>query len=795
MNYPIIKTTAAILLATVASGAMATAQEAPTITMEQIMANPDWIQRRAESWYWGDKSEAIYYNQKREGSPLRDLYRQGLNGTAEKVDLDSMQWHSDRGAVRNNDKTMEAYAFEGNIFLKNVGTGAVRQITHTTARESAPQFLNDGRVAYRVGNVFYGFNSTNGETREIVNLMAKDKPKGAQDPTTYLAKEEHKLIDFVADGLKNKKAREGQHKKLQQANATVIADPFYFGKGNRITAASLSPDGTRLIVGVRKATPSRDKNDIMPNYITSDAMIDPVRVRGKVADSKPNPTTLFLVNLKDHSQTALSYKTLPGHDEDVLKKVKAENYKAQGKKYKSKKAERPINLLFGSRGIQWHSSGEEAAVMVRAWDNKDLWIATVDFEDKKLVSQDRQHDDAWINSRMLFNYFWAKDSKTLLFVSEKSGYAQLYAKTIGKKTRALTKGDYVVSSLTYSNDGKSVFYKANKKHPGIYEVYKVDVDSGVSTTLTNLGGMNNYALSPDNKKLLIEHSTTTMPPELYSMDIGSPAKRLTHTVTDKFLSMKFTAPEMIAIKSDHGTNPIYSKFYKPSGEAQGKRKAVMFTHGAGYLQNSHQGWSGYFREHMFNTMLAQKGYFVMEMDWRASAGYGRDWRTAIYRQFGIPELEDMRTGVNWMVKNHNVDAKRIGTYGGSYGGFLTLMALFKEPDLFAAGSAQRLVSDWAHYNHGYTSNIINKPTDDPIAYKISSPIYYAEGLKGKLLMNHGMVDNNVFYQDTVRLVQRLIELEKVDWESAIYPVEPHGFRTPSSWLNEYRRVFKLFDGM
>jgi dipeptidyl aminopeptidase/acylaminoacyl peptidase len=192
-------------------------------------------------------------------------------------------------------------------------------------------------------------------------------------------------------------------------------------------------------------------------------------------------------------------------------------------------------------------------------------------------------------------------------------------------------------------------------------------------------------------------------------------------------------------------------------------------------------------------MLAQQGYVVLDLDYRASKGYGRDWRTWIYRNMGTPEVQDMKDGVQWAVDNANVDANRVGAYGGSYGGFMTLMSLFKAPDLFQAGAAIRLVSDWAYYNNGYTSNILNNPNDDSIAYERSSPIYFAEGLKNALLINAPMVDDNVFFQDTVRLVQRMIELEKENFETAIYPVEPHGFRQASSWLDEYRRIYKLFE--
>ncbi len=220
---------------------------------------------------------------------------------------------------------------------------------------------------------------------------------------------------------------------------------------------------------------------------------------------------------------------------------------------------------------------------------------------------------------------------------------------------------------------------------------------------------------------------------------------------------------------------------------------MLFVHGAGYLQNAHSGWSSYFREFFFHDWLARRGVVVLDMDYRASAGYGRDWRTAIYRRMGQPELEDLLDGVDFAATQLGVDRERVGIYGGSYGGFLTLMALFRHPGRFACGAALRPVTDWAHYNHDYTSNILNTPELDLEAYATSSPIEYAEGLADALLICHGMVDDNVFAKDSIRLAQRLIELGKQDWELALYPVEPHGFREPSSWLDEYRRIAALFE--
>jgi dipeptidyl aminopeptidase/acylaminoacyl peptidase len=157
------------------------------------------------------------------------------------------------------------------------------------------------------------------------------------------------------------------------------------------------------------------------------------------------------------------------------------------------------------------------------------------------------------------------------------------------------------------------------------------------------------------------------------------------------------------------------------------------------------------------------------------------------------DLDDQLAGKRWLVRNLGVDSSRVGIYGGSYGGFITLMAMFTKPGQFAAGAALRPVTDWAHYNHPYTARILNEPQSDTIAYRRSSPIYHAQGLQGRLLICHGMVDDNVHFQDTARLIQRLIELGKENWEVAIYPVEPHGFRRADSWTDEYRRILKLFD--
>jgi dipeptidyl aminopeptidase/acylaminoacyl peptidase len=767
------------------------------ITLEQIMSDPDWMGRSPQSWYWGDDNQTIFYKQKRAGSPLSDLYRQAtLDKEAEKVKLAQMHVVSDRNAQRNKANTHEVYTFEGNVFVKELASLDVQQLTYTSAYEYSTMFLNNGNVAYRVGNKFFEHDLSSNKIIELANLQLKKDPKDSEESQSYIASEQHDLIAYVALQKRNSELRKNQQEKLKAQNATLTKSDFYLGDNKRINHASLSPNGDKIIVSISSGESSQADSDTMPNYIADDGHIKAEKVRQRVADNRQYNDELFLLDLKSGQKFPLSYEVLPGADEDVLTSVKTENYQREGKVYQSKKSPRNIHVMQANSPIQWHENGKQVAVLLEAWDNKDRWLTTVNLMENKLESQHRLHDDAWIN--WSFNEFgWLKGDNTLYYLSEETGYSHLYSKNLIGKAKQLTRGQFEISDVSLTQDKSRFVFKANKKHPGIYEIYQVDIKSGQFSALTDLGGMNDYALSPDDSTLLIEHSTVAMPPELYvkALKDDATAIRLTHTVSEKFLSMPWTAPSVVAVPSSYQDEPVYSRVYLPKDydKTADKNRAVMFSHGAGYLQNSHLGWSGYFREYMFHSMLVQQGYVVIDMDYRASAGYGRDWRTAIYRHMGKPEVQDMRDGVNWLVDNANVDRQRIGTYGGSYGGFLTLMSMFTQPDLFQSGSALRLVSDWAYYNHGYTSNILNTPGDDAIAYERSSPIYFAEGLEKPLLINAPMVDDNVFFQDTVRLVQRLIELEKQNFETAIYPVEPHGFVQPSSWLDEYRRIYKLFE--
>lgn len=780
---------------------LASAQGTAELTMEQIMADPDWMGRFPERAFWSFDGTDILFYQKREGSSIRDLMimNDGV-GEPRKVAVENLhQYVADEKVHGINDDYL-AYIFEGNVFVR-FNDGTVRQLTRDDARQHNLQPMTNGQLSYQQGNAFFVVDVSSGLTQQVASFAFKEAPKANEAPQDYLAREEQSLMGYVKKERKAAEARFEKRTQIQRNNATLAPETFYLPEGKELVSASLSPQGNALLVVISEPQSWRDDGDIMPNYISEDGRIQSEKVRRRVADAKPVNHELVLLDIENGSQSTVTYNTLPGWNEDVLAEVKRENHKAEGKTYTSKKEPRPITLMsdwsWDNGAIQWNAKGTEVAVMLEAWDNKDRWLATVDTAAKKLVPQDRLHDDAWIN--YTHNEFGWLGNNALWFMSEADGYSHLYAKPLDDDTRQLTSGNYVVETASLDASGDYLYFQANIEHPGIYEVYRVNTDGSAEVeTLTDLNGMTAFELSPTSDELILTHSTPLMPPELYRKTVGSSDKatRLTHTVSEKFLSIDWTAPELVAVESSHVDEPLYTRVYKPEGydaERAEEYPAVVFIHGAGYLQNAHMGWSGYFREFMFHSLLNKQGYVVADLDYRGSKGYGRDWRTAVYRQMGTPEVEDLVDVANYLEAEVNVDADRLGTYGGSYGGFLTFMALFKEPGLFEAGAALRPVTDWAHYNTGYTANILNLPQDDAIAYRRSSPIYFADGLEDALLINSPMIDDNVFFQDSVRLVQRLIELKKENWETAIYPVEPHGFRQPESWLNEYRRIFKLFE--
>ncbi|MBA4053569.1 MAG: S9 family peptidase, partial [Marivirga sp.] len=556
-----------------------------------------------------------------------------------------------------------------------------------------------------------------------------------------------------------------------------------------VEMVQVSPD--EKFVTYKLTKKSNPKKTIVPNYVTTSGFTEEISSRPKVG-APLNATELFIYDVQRDTVFQVKTQDLPGIT-DTLVYLKDYRSKKGLSFDDNKKVTRPIDFS----ALSWSDNGQKCVVIINALDFKDRWIMLLDIPTQKLTLLYRDHDDAWIGGPVnggFGNYAigWMADNKRIWFTSEETGYSHLYTIDVDTKVKqALTSGEFEVQQVTLSRNKDFFYLITNESHPGEKQVYRLQVAGGKPERLTTMVGAHEMVLSPDEKVIALRYSSSNMPWELYLMENkpGAKPQKITNSLTTEFKSYSWRDPDLITFAARDNAK-IYARLYRPQ---QANGAAVIFVHGAGYLQNAHKWWSSYFREYMFHNLLVDKGYTVLDIDYRASSGYGREWRTGIYRHMGGKDLTDNLDGAKLLVEKYNIDPGRIGIYGGSYGGFITLMAMFTAPDVFAAGAALRPVTDWAHYSHSYTGSILNTPHLDSMSYAKSSPLYYAEGLKGALLMCHGMVDTNVHFQDAVRLSQRLIELGKENWELAVYPVEDHGFVEPSSWTDEYKRILKLFE--
>ena len=220
---------------------------------------------------------------------------------------------------------------------------------------------------------------------------------------------------------------------------------------------------------------------------------------------------------------------------------------------------------------------------------------------------------------------------------------------------------------------------------------------------------------------------------------------------------------------------------------------MLYIHGSGYATSVLKQWGSYQElRYVFNNYLASKGYVIFEMDYRGSTGYGRDWRSGVYLNMAGPDLEDVLGAVEYLKSLRNVDTARLGIWGVSYGGFMTASALFKAPGAFKAGAAFSGVYDWENYNASYTEQRLTKPDENPEAYRRSSPIWFSSNLKNHLLLVHGIVDDNVMFQDAVQLSEKLIHENKA-FEEAFYPEEAHGFTRDETLQDAFGRAAAFFD--
>ncbi len=739
------------------------------LTVRNIMRGPELVGTAPSRLRWSPDARWLYFAWKPPQEESAGLYRvSGRGGEPERLAADAaLEAEAMLDGVTSDDRRWTAYERDGELTLLDVRSERRRRLVSSQARLSSVQIAKDGSAVYFVSeDNLFRVNIADGSVTQLTDIRHGEAPKDEEPEgqRKVLQEEQRELFDvFEEDSLRR------AHAWPPPPDTAKVDTPqvFYVKEGERFQGYQVSPDGMRMTLTLTSEA-KESRRAWVSDYVTRDGYTEQApRKRTLVGDEQPTGK-LGIMDLTTGEVTWAD----GGQDED-----------------------RRVDLRF--RG--WSEDGRRILAVAVAYDYHDRWILAIDAVSGESTVIDELHDDAWIGGPSWDAAGWIGQDH-VWFISEESGFAHLYRRAVGGgETTTLTSGPWEVIGVELSHDDEEFYLVTSEASPHERHLYKMSSSGGVRVNTTTAGTLNggggrtvgSAIVSPDGKRVATLYAASNRPPELYLQDnrAGAKARQITESTTTEFRAREWLVPEIVYIPARDGAD-VPARLYRPLSP---NGAAVIFVHGAGYLQNVHRWWSVYFREYMFHNLLVERGYTVLDIDYRGSAGYGRDWRTAIRKHMGGLDLSDQVDGTLFLVDSLNVDRQRIGVYGGSYGGFITLMAMFTEPGVFAAGAALRPVTDWAYYNHRYTSRILGLPQDDVEAYRLSSPIYHAEGLEGALLIAHGMIDQNVHFQEVVRLSQRLIELGKENWEVAFYPKENHGFVHASSWSDEYSRILELFE--
>jgi dipeptidyl aminopeptidase/acylaminoacyl peptidase len=753
------------------------------LTVDSIMRGPKLVGYPPSGLRWSGDSQRLYFEWRQAGDDDTSTWVVGREGGQPRKLTDEQR----RAAPPVNGRWDRAhrrvlFVDRGDIVLLDTVAGTRRQVTRTTGNEANPRWARrETAITFTRDNNLFVVPLDSGEIAQLTDVQPKKREPRDTDSQKFIKAEESKLIEHTRIEAEKKK-------KTEEKDKASALPKFELTERQSATDLQLSPDGKHVFIVVVERSESAKRPNV-PNYVTESSYTEDIPARTFVGDAQ-DLRSLSVLNLETGKSVAVDSPVSGTKDTNDTKDTKETK-------------DTKVSVRWGMPVLS--DDGALAVAHVRGANNKDRWLVAVDPENGKVRVLDSLHDEAWVREVGGFgavdpSFGLLPDQKHAWFLSERDGWMHLYsvdASAPQSAARQLTQGKWEIDDVALSADQKTFYITSTEVHPGERHIFAMSIDGGDRTKLTSMTGGTSGEVSPDGSTFGLIYSSSTRPNEVYLMPnrAGAAATQVTTSTSEEWRSFKWVEPQLVTYRTRDGVD-VYARLFTP--EMVGAKRdlaapAVVFVHGAGYLQNAHKYWSSYYREYMFHNLLASRGYVVLDPDYRASAGYGRDWRTAIYRHMGGKDLEDVVDGAKYLVDKQKVNPKRIGVYGGSYGGFITLMAMFTTPDVFAAGAALRPVTDWTHYNHGYTANILNEPQADAEAYRKSSPIYFAEGLKGTLLICHGMVDTNVLFQDSVRLVQRLIELRKDNWSVAPFPVENHGFEEETSWADEYKRILKLFE--
>lgn len=751
-----------------------------TLALEKIMAGNDFIGHQPNNIHWGPDNKSIYFSWKKQNDEFEKTY--SISTKNKIIELTDQEAYTKptKGYMSSTDKTAFYYQNGDKVFW--YARGKTKLVYQSAVPYRLFKVINNKKIILKQGQSFFVFNHTDGTFRQCVNFDLNSKADNQS--SNYLERQQIELFDYIKDDINYQK-----NNRLQDSIKASLSIPSF--NIHKQSVGDFEIDSATSFIVFRTDTYPKNKRTQIEAQITESGYSESVPARPKVGADNPEHE-LNWMDLKTREYGKIEIENLPGiYNRPAYLKLYDETLDPVTKD--------PKAVIYTQ--IIMNAEGNASLVEIKSYDNKDRWIIIFNHATKKTICVDHQHDEAWIGGPGISgwnmvpgNIGWLKNGQSVFYQSEKTGYSHLYVYSLAKGERpALTEGQFEIYQAELSKNGDVFYITSNKTKPGNRGFYHLKIKSKKWVPILTNDGNYEVAISPNEDKLAIRYSYQNKPWELYIANntASNELIKISSSTSTDFNAYKWRTPDIITFKNQLDKD-VYARLFIPE-KAVNNGAAIQFVHGAGYLQNAHNWWSGYYREYMFHNLLCDKGYTVIDIDYTASKGYGRDFRTGIYRHMGGQDLDDQIAGRKYLVETHNVDPKKVGIYGGSYGGFITIMALLKYPGYFQCGAAIRSVTDWAHYNHAYTSNILNTPDTDSIAFRQSSPIYFAENLVDELLILHGMMDNNVQMQDVVRLNQRFIELGKKNFTMALYPVEPHGFIKTSSWIDEYSRILNLFE--
>lgn len=563
-------------------------------------------------------------------------------------------------------------------------------------------------------------------------------------------------VQISPDGRRVAYLRERQLYVQDESRVWQVTD-FEPAQG-ALTGYAWSPDGKRFALVTRKG----DLRSMpLPNY--SGRFVSASPIPRTVAGDEPQEVTLWIANA----------------DGSGLRAAPAPSY---GRK-----------VFTGD--VEWSPASTHVLWRLQDKLRKRQQIIAYDAAAASATVLAEDQDDAWVFTSA---YGWSPDGRSAWYTSERDGWAHIYrldlpADGARAQPRQITRGPFETrAERTWGFEPRWadgwVYFNSTEDGPSERHFYRVRPDGAGKEKLTRAPGLNCGLISEDGKHTAEMRATLDEPFDLY---VG--AQRVTRSPRPEFAALAWAKTKFVEFPARGRGPTVRAKLllppgYDPSAKGGNLWPAVFFIHGAGYATSVLKQWGSYSDvRYVFNAWLASQGYVVMDLDYRGSSGYGRGWRTGVYLHMGGPDLDDVLGAADYLRGLGNIDSKRLGLWGVSYGGFLTAMALFQAPGEFRAGSAWAGVYDWENYNAGYTVERLTTPARHPEAYRRSSPILFSHRLRDPMQILHGMVDSNVLFQDAVQLTEKLIQ-EGKSFEHFYYPEEDHAFVRDETLSDAFRRT-------